>query len=100
RCPQASTLCPYTTLCRAGGVALWQAKTASAERSTAVAERQRAETALAATERELLRAQTAELRGLVLRIDRLLAEAPPEGRERLQDRKSTRLNSSHVKISY
>lgn len=69
----------------AGVVAFWQAETASDERSTAVAERKRAETALATTERELLRAQTAELRGLILRIDRLLAEAPPKGHERLQN---------------
>src|SRR5690606_41874909 len=31
---------------------------------------------------------------------RLLSGITPEGRSRIRDRKSTRLNSSHVKISY
>lgn len=45
----------------------------------------RATTALAESERELLRAQSAELRGMALRVDKLVAEIPnnPEHRDEL-----------------
>lgn len=77
----------------AAGVAVWQAKVAMeqrsealAQRAEAVSQRDRAEKALAATQRELLRAQTAELRGLLQRVDRLVAQAAaqPGGRSRIE----------------
>lgn len=80
-------------------VAVWQAFEARAERNVAeqqraeaVTQRDRAEKALAATERELLRAQSAELRGLLQRVDRLLAADPAgSGTERLQQERKALL---------
>jgi len=95
-----------TAIAAAGVVAVWQAVEARAERNIAERERaeavaqrkvadeqrSRAEKALAATQRELLRAQSAELRGLLQRVDRLSAAAPPgPQRERLQQERKALL---------
>src|SRR5436309_9347169 len=70
RRPPRSTLFPYTTLFRSVWPTLWPPAVASA---------------IAATS-----AQRATMPALRVRIERKI----------LRDRKSTRLNSSHVKISY
>jgi hypothetical protein len=67
-----------TAISVAAAVAVWQAIVANRERDVA-------ERALAAIQRELLRAQSAELRGLLQRVDTLLAtHATPAAAERLQ----------------
>jgi hypothetical protein len=55
------------------GIATQQARIAEAQRALAVEEQGRTKQALAATERGLLRAQTAELRAMIERLDQMSA---------------------------
>lgn len=70
-----------TAIAIAAVLAMWQAKVARDAEAVAVEQRQRAEVALAATQRELLHARSAELRALALRLDQLAAaaRARPDG---------------------
>src|SRR5207302_8633157 len=83
--PPRSTLFPYTTLFRSMAVVFDAARQGNVALD---AGDDAAAAACAATVRHLLAAVGLELRGD--------EEGPSAG----QDRKSTRLNSSHVKISY
>src|SRR3712207_8027610 len=81
RRPPRSTLFPYTTLFRSGGVSHARCSSATSIRST--------------ENRSNPLPLTAHLSvALVNKLDRLVAV------ERGEDRKSTRLNSSHANISY
>src|SRR5690606_41012225 len=87
RPPSSSTLFPYTTLFRSLDIGFWD------ERLSTVA-----------AERALLEADTSRKRRAEV-IDHVAAGFILQGAlDRIghlgQDRKSTRLNSSHVKISY
>lgn len=70
-----------TAIAIAAVLAIWQAKLARDAEAVAVEQRQRAESALADTRRELLHARSAELRALSLRLDQLAtaARARPDG---------------------
>src|SRR3712207_8759489 len=90
RQPPRSTLCPYTTLFRslAHGVAERAAHRERAPRQRAVAGQPR----LTAADDHVLAAEDVPAVALAGRVDGV-------GDQR-QDRKSTRLNSSHANISY
>src|SRR2546422_4817587 len=86
RRPPRSTLFPYTTLFRSG-----------LERAGGGAARLRRLVRVSAP--GLWHRATRPLDGVFVRLA-VCAQRPPRDRVRLQDRKSTRLNSSHGYISY
>src|SRR5690606_41319712 len=92
--PPRSTLFPYTTLFRSGGEEVWSAGIAGAG-CRARGGAARADPALR------VRARGDAARALRLAQPHLAARLRLAAAGRLlRDRKSTRLNSSHVKISY
>src|SRR5690606_41656629 len=96
--PQLTASCPYTTLFRSAAEQVEQAQRIELNAKTALTRAQLAADSLAVdgTEEQLLqqRIVSAEAELAKTRI-----YAPFAGRVQT-DRKSTRLNSSHVKISY
>src|SRR5690606_39973345 len=94
RRPPISTLSPYPTLFRSR----LDTRTLEAQRTQAEAEVRRAEENLATSEANVqLRSSERRLAEQELKRFRELFQ---RGHASRQDRKSTRLNSSHVKISY
>src|SRR5690242_21319639 len=89
--PPTSTLFPYTTLFRSGK--------AGAE-SRAIAAPRRSRPRRLAGYRRGERAAKVESRVLLDRRRAGVGGKEAEGRRGLRDRKSTRLNSSHMSISY
>src|SRR5690606_41980822 len=99
RCPPTSHLSPYTTLFRSSlAISLAAAGAQATPQEAGMAPSGRALQALYWEGHDAL--QRADWKLALERFRRLEAELREKEPQSTEDRKSTRLNSSHVKISY
>src|SRR5690606_39620273 len=98
RAPPGSTLFPYTTLFRSCAIVTRAAS--EARRGRPLLERPPTESRSAPWPAGSPKPRGTRAQRNSFGVEKLLSNVVPVAQELFEDRKSTRLNSSHVKISY